>query len=96
MIEKNSRRKRMILVDAKRRSELKAIVMNKTLPLSERFTATLKLAQMRRNGASVRARNICELTGRSRGVHRKFGLSRICIRQLANEGLLPGVTKASW
>lgn len=96
MIQKNLRRRRMIAHDAVRRSELKAITADKSLSLGERFTATVKLAKMRRNGAAVRARNICELTGRARGYYRKFRLSRICVRQLANQGLLPGVMKASW
>ncbi|MBS0235958.1 MAG: 30S ribosomal protein S14 [Proteobacteria bacterium] len=96
MIEKNLRRRRYIASDAPKRQELKDIVSNKTLPLPERFAATLKLAKMRRNGSPTRARNICELTGRARGYYRKFRLSRICVRQLANQGLLPGVVKASW
>lgn len=95
-IEKNNRRKRMASNDYEKRAALKAIVMNKQLPLSERFQATLKLAKLRKNGAKVRVRNRCELTGRSRGFYKFFGISRICLRELAGKGMLPGVIKASW
>lgn len=95
-VEKNNRRKRMVLRDSSKRSSLKAIVMNKSLPIEERFSATLKLAKLPRNGAKVRVRNRCELSGRSRGFYRKFKLSRIWLRILAGSGQLPGVIKASW
>lgn len=95
-VQKNLKRMRMAKRDAEKRKALKAVVMNKTLPISERFQATLTLAKLQRNGAPTRIRNRCELTGRSRGYYRKFKLSRICIRALANEGKLPGVVKASW
>ena len=95
-VEKNNRRKRMVLRDSSKRSSLKSIVMNKSLPIEERFSATLKLAKLPRNGAKVRVRNRCELSGRSRGFYRKFKLSRIWLRILAGSGQLPGVIKASW
>lgn len=95
-VEKNNRRKRMVLRDTSKRSALKAVVMNKSLPIEERFAATLKLAKLPRNGAKVRVRNRCELSGRSRGFYRKFKLSRIWLRILAGSGQLPGVIKASW
>lgn len=82
--------------DYEKRAALKAIIMNKNLPLNERFQATLKLAKLRKNGAKVRVRNRCELTGRSRGYYKFFGISRICLRELAGRGMLPGVIKASW
>jgi small subunit ribosomal protein S14 len=75
---------------------LKSVVMDRTLPVEERFEATLKLAQLPRNGAANRVRLRCELTGRARGNYRKFKLSRNMLRELANTGQLPGVTKASW
>ena len=81
---------------AKKREELKAIIYNKSLPLEERFQAQLRIAAMPRNSSKTRIRNRCELTGRGRGVYRKFRLSRICLRELASSGMLPGVTKASW
>jgi small subunit ribosomal protein S14 len=95
-IEKNNRRKRMVARFAAKRAELKATIMNKELPLEERFQAQLKIAGLPRNGAKTRVRNRCELTGRSRGFYRKFKMSRICLRLLAGNGLLPGVIKASW
>lgn len=95
-INKNNKRKKMSERDFLKRDALKKVVMNKQLSLEERFNAVLKLASLPRNGASVRVRNRCELTGRSRGYLRKFKLSRICVRTLANDGKLPGVKKASW
>jgi small subunit ribosomal protein S14 len=75
---------------------LKAAVMNRELPMEDRFEATLKLAQLPRNGAKNRVRLRCELTGRPRGNYRKFKLCRNAFRELANQGQLPGVVKASW
>lgn len=95
-IEKNNRRKRMSERDSAKRAELKKIIMNRSLPLSERFKAQLKLSSMPRNGAQTRIRNRCELSGRPRGFHGKFKLSRIWLRTLAGSGELPGVIKASW
>ncbi len=95
-IEKNNRRKRMVVRFAAKREALKDVIMDKALPLTERFNASLKLAKLPRNGARTRVRNRCELSGRSRGFHRKFKLSRIWLRLLAGNGELPGVTKASW
>jgi small subunit ribosomal protein S14 len=66
------------------------------LPPEERFQAFLKLAQLPRNGAPVRIRNRCDLSGRPRGVYRKFKLSRIALRDLASDGLIPGMVKSSW
>ena len=85
-VEKNNRRKRMVERDLLKRKKLKTIIMNKNLPLEERFNASLKLAKLPRNAALVRVRNRCELTGRPRGCYRKFKMSRICLRTLANEG----------
>ena len=63
---------------------------------TERLIARLKMAELPRNGNPTRIRNRCELTGRSRGYYRKFRLSRIMLRELANKGLIPGVVKSSW
>lgn len=95
-IEKNNRRKRMAARFAAKRKALKEVIMNKSLPLSERFNAQLKLAKLPRNSAPTRIRNRCELSGRARGFYRKFKLSRIWLRALAGSGELPGVVKASW
>lgn len=95
-IEKNNRRKVLTKRFASKRSALKAIIMDRDLPLDQRFEAQLKLSSLPRNGAKTRIRNRCELTGRPRAYHRKFKMSRICLRLLAGNGLLPGVIKASW
>jgi small subunit ribosomal protein S14 len=95
-VEKNKRRERLSKLHSEKRAALKALVMDRTLPVEDRFDATLKLAQLPRNGAKVRVRLRCELTGRPRGNYRKFKLSRNMLRELANNGQIPGVTKASW
>ncbi|MDR0640705.1 MAG: 30S ribosomal protein S14 [Holosporales bacterium] len=95
-IENNNRRKRMAAGKKATRNSLRKLIRNKDLPLSERMNAVHKLAEMPRNSSSVRVRNRCALTGRSRGYYRKFGMSRIMLRGLASEGFLPGVVKASW
>jgi len=95
-VNRNKRREYMAQRDKSKRSDLKNIVMDRTLPVEDRFNATLKLAQLPRNGAPVRVRLRCELTGRSRGNYRKFKLSRVILRELANSGQIPGMVKASW
>ena len=95
-VNRNGKRERMAKRDKGKRAALKAIVMDRTLPVEERFNATLKLAQMPRNGAAVRVRLRCELTGRSRGNYRKFKLCRVTLRELASTGQIPGMVKASW
>ncbi len=95
-IESNEKRKRLVAKYAKKRAELLAIARDRSRPIEERFEAQMKLAKLPRNSAPVRVRNRCELTGRPRGFYRKFRLSRIALRELANQGKLPGVTKASW
>ncbi len=95
-VNKNKRRKKMIEAKRASREALKATIMNKDTSPEERMQAVLKLAKMPRNSSRVRHRNRCELTGRPRGVYRKFGLCRIKIRELAGEGQIPGMVKASW
>lgn len=95
-IEKNKRRERLSKLHAGKRAELKATVMNRELPVEERFDASLKLAELPRNGARVRVRLRCELTGRPRANYRKFKLSRNALRDLASVGQIPGLVKASW
>ncbi|MCW5749008.1 MAG: 30S ribosomal protein S14 [Alphaproteobacteria bacterium] len=96
MVEKNKRRERLSKQHLAKRSALKAVVMDRSLPIEERFEAQLKLNALPRNGARIRIRNRCELTGRPRGVYRKFKLSRVGLRDLASRGQLPGVVKSSW
>ncbi|WP_114376479.1 30S ribosomal protein S14 [Elioraea thermophila] len=95
-IERNKKRERMSKRDAAKRAALKAIIRNKETSPEERFAAMLKLAEMPRNGAAVRVRLRCELTGRPRGNYRKFKLCRVMLRELASQGQIPGMIKASW
>jgi small subunit ribosomal protein S14 len=95
-VERNKKRVKMAASAAARRTRLKALVMNREASPEERFEATLKLAEMPRNSASVRQRNRCELSGRSRGTYRKFKLGRVMLRDLASFGQIPGMTKSSW
>jgi small subunit ribosomal protein S14 len=95
-IEKNKKRERLAKQYAAKRQRLKAIAEDDQLPMEERFTARLKLAELPRNSSKVRIRNRCELSGRPRGVYRKFKLSRIALRALASTGQIPGMVKASW
>ena len=95
-IDKNIKRAKKVDSNASRRARLKAIVMDRSLPIEERFQANLKLSQMPRNGAKTRLRNRCQVTGRPRGYYRKLGMSRIALRDLASFGQVPGVVKSSW
>ncbi len=95
-IVKNQKRKKMIDKQREKRSKLRAMVIDENLSYDERENAMIKLNKLNRDGCPVRHRNRCFLTGRSRGVYRKFNLSRIKFRELALEGIIPGVTKASW
>ena len=95
-INKNERRKKLVKKYAAKYAKLKAVADDTTLDEGERLMARLKLAEIPRNGNPTRVRNRCTTTGRPRGVYRKFGLNRIELRNLANKGLIPGVTKSSW
>jgi small subunit ribosomal protein S14 len=95
-VNRNDSREAMAKRDHSKRGTLKAIVMDRTLPVEDRFNASLKLAQLPRNGSAVRVRLRCALTGRSRGNYRKFKLCRIKLRELSNSGQIPGMVKASW
>lgn len=95
-VNRNKMRERLSKRDQSKRQVLKDVVMDRTLPVEDRFNASLKLAQLPRNGAKVRVRLRCELTGRSRGNYRKFKLCRVALRDLASNGQIPGMVKASW
>ena len=94
----NKNNKRIKLSDRlfKKRQKLKKIVMNKKLPLEERFKAQQKLSKLPRNSAKVRVMNKCQITGRPHGVYRKLKISRIALRQLGLQGKIPGLVKSSW
>ena len=95
-INKNNKRIKLANKFYKKRKELKKIIMNKSLPLEERFKAQQKLSKMPRNSALNRVMNRCQITGRPHGVYRKLKISRIALRQLGLEGKIPGMVKSSW
>jgi small subunit ribosomal protein S14 len=95
-IAANDRRKKVVKLHRQRRDELKKQVKNLKASIEERQLAVMELAQLPRDASPTRLRNRCIMTGRPRGYYRKFGLSRIALRDLALRGELPGVVKASW
>lgn len=95
-IHKNNKRAKLVGKYADKRAKLKAIVMDKELPLEERMDAQFKLAELPRNSAENRLRNRCEVTGRPRGYYRKFRMCRNMLRELGSFGQIPGLTKSSW
>ena len=95
-IENNLRKQRLVKKYAGRRKRLLEVANNDKLPMEERFEARIKLAALPRNGALIRVRNRCEVTGRPRGYYRKMKVSRIALRELGNKGLIPGLVKSSW
>ena len=95
-IEKNKRRMRMVASKGARRNALRAIIKDKTVPLEERFAASIKLYEEPRDSSPSRIRNRCEITGRPRGYYRKLKMSRIALRDLASFGQIPGIVKSSW
>ncbi len=95
-INKNNRRIKLANKFYKKREKLKKIVMNKQLPLEERFKAQQKLSKLPRNSSKIRVRNRCQITGRPHGVYRKLKISRIALRQLGLQGKIPGLVKSSW
>ena len=95
-IQKNLKRKNIVKKFNNKRQGLKEKIMKKDLTIEERFKMQSKLNELPRDSSKIRVRNRCRLTGRARGVYRKFGLSRIKIRELSMSGALPGVAKSSW
>ena len=95
-IQKNLKRIKLVKKYAKKRAELKKIINNKKLELSERFEAQLKLNKLPNNSSKIRVRNRCEVSGRPHGVYRKLKISRIALRDMASSGKIPGITKSSW
>lgn len=95
-VNRNAKRARMSARDKAKREALKAVVKDRSIPVEDRFEASVKLAQLPRNGSATRIRLRCELTGRSRGNYRKFRLCRVALRDLASSGQIPGMVKASW
>ena len=95
-INKNNKRIKLSEKFKKKRIELKKIIMNKKLPLEERFQAQQKLSKLPRNSSRTRIMNRCQITGRPHGVYRKLKISRIALRKLGLEGKIPGMIKSSW
>jgi len=96
MVERELKRQRLVKQYAAKRAKLKSIARNADLPMEERFKAQLKLAELPRNSSATRLHNRCELTGRPKAYYRKLRMSRIMLRELASQGLIPGMVKSSW
>jgi len=96
MIQRDVKRAKMVKSKANKWAELRAVARNRDGDPAEIFQANMKMAKLPKNSNRTRMRNRCKLTGRPRGYHGKFGLCRVQLRDLANKGQLPGVTKASW
>ncbi len=96
LINREDKRRKMVKKYAAKRAELKAIIQDVKRDDAERMDARQKLQSLPRNASESRLRNRCQLTGRPRGVFRKFGLCRNMIREIAMKGEIPGVVKASW
>lgn len=93
---KQRKRERLVKLGWEKRQSLKKTILDMNKSEEERHAAKMQLNKMPRNSSPVRLRSRCQLTGRSRGVLKKFKLSRLCFREMANSGLIPGIVKASW
>ena len=96
MIERELKRQKLVAKYATKRAELKAIAADTSKPMEERFKAHMSLAKLPRNSSATRLHNRCQLTGRPHGYYRKFKVSRIALRELGSNGLIPGLVKSSW
>jgi len=95
-ISKQKRREKLVALKWDKRQSLKQIILDMEKPIEERLAAVDALNKMPKNSSPVRLRNRCQFTGRCRGFLRKFKLSRLCFREMASQGLIPGIVKASW
>jgi len=93
---RNQRRKKLSILHREKRASIIAVLKNQEASFEDRLNAQIKLSQMPRDGSVTRYRNRCGLTGRPRGNLRKFGMSRISVRELASWGQIPGLIKSSW
>jgi len=96
MIQRELKRQKLVAKYAAKRAELKETAANTDLPMEERFKARLKLAELPRNSSATRLHNRCEITGRPKGYYRKLKMSRIALRLMASDGMIPGMVKSSW
>ena len=95
-VNKNNKRIKLSNKYYKKRQKLKKIIMDKKIPLEDRFKAQQKLSKLPRNSTKNRVMNRCQITGRPHGVYRKLKISRIALRQLGLQGKIPGLVKSSW
>jgi small subunit ribosomal protein S14 len=95
-VVKNNKRKKLVANYAERRAALKKIINNPSSTVEEVDAAVMKLQKIPRDASPIRVRNRCSQTGRPRGFLRKFGISRVALRELALQGQIPGVVKSSW
>lgn len=95
-VARQQKRERMVKNNWEKRKALKETILDMNKNIEERLAAVDALNKMPKNSSPIRLRNRCQFTGRSRGFLRKFKLSRLCFREMANQGLIPGVVKASW
>ena len=96
LVNREQKRRKAVKKFAAKRAELRSVIDDQKLAPEDRYEARLKLQKLPRNSSPVRLRNRCALTGRPRGVYRKFGLARGKLREIAMRGEIPGVIKASW
>jgi small subunit ribosomal protein S14 len=96
LIARQEKREKMVGLKWEKRQQLKKIILDLSKSEEDRLAAVVALNKLPKNSSPVRLRNRCQITGRGRGCLRKFKLSRLCFREMANSGLIPGVVKASW
>lgn len=96
IVARQKKREKMVALKWDKRQELKAIIKNPNSSEEETIAAVEKLNKLSKNSSPVRLKNRCQLTGRGKGVYRKFKISRLCFREMASKGLIPGVVKSSW
>jgi small subunit ribosomal protein S14 len=96
VIARQKKRERLVQLKREKREQLKELIRNPATSEEDMRAAQMQLNKMPRNSSRIRLRNRCQLTGRGRGVLSKFKLSRLCFREMANKGLIPGIFKASW
>ena len=96
LVAKQKKRERLVKLKWDRRQALKKVVKDLSKSDEERLEAQISLNKLPKNSSPTRLRNRCQFTGRSRGFLRKFKMSRLCFREMANQGLIPGIIKASW
>lgn len=95
-IARQKKREHMVALKWNKRVHLKEVILNQATSDEDRMKAVIDLDKLPKNSSPVRLRHRCQITGRARGFLRKFKLSRLCFREMANAGLIPGIMKASW